>query len=222
MDNCSDDATPNVLAKYAAMPNVRVVRNRKNFRLNAYKKLFAMTRGQFVIEVDDDILRFPSGFDRIFIDYFSSYPDYGYLALNVEQNEKTNGAKPSSDCYVEDERDGRIVEEGPAGGWCTAFRRIHYLMARPILSFMSFSMARPEDGVLMCIMKKLFRKRIGVIKGATCLHAVGPVYAREYGLLKREREKYEAGSLRELADQYRETDADARGNAVGANGASAR
>ena len=202
MDNCSDDATPDVLAGYADLPNVRIVRNDRNLRLNAYKKLFAMARGRIIIEVDDDILQFPQGFDKIFLDYFKAYPDYGYLALNVIQNELTNGAKPPQSNYHDDVRGDRVVEEGPAGGWCTAFRRIHYSFARPLLAFMSFSMARPEDGVMMGVIGKLFRKRIGIVKNALCLHATGPAYAEKYGLLKREKEKYVAGGLPELAQRF--------------------
>ena len=202
MDNCSSDTTPEILSKYAAMPNVRVVCNKKNMRLNAYKKLFSMARGRFVIEVDDDILQFPPRFDKTFLEYFEAYPDYGYLALNVVQNEKTSGAKPDSSCYADDVRGEKIVEEGPVGGWCSAFRRIHYWLASPLVAFMSLSMARPEDGVLSGIVGKIFRKRMGIIKNAVCLHATGPEYARMYGLLGREKEKYIAGSMPEMAVKF--------------------
>lgn len=202
MDNCSTDATPEILSKYASMPDVRVFRNNKNLRLNAYKKLFRMARGKFVLEVDDDILQFPKGFDKIFLEYFEAYPDYGYLALNVIQNEKTNGAKPDSTCYQDDIRGDKVVEEGPVGGWCAAFRRIHYQIVSPLISFLPLSMARGEDGILAGIVEKIFRKRTGIIKNAVCLHANGPAYAREYGLLSREREKYLAGNLPEIAAQF--------------------
>ena len=202
MDNSSSDSTPEILSKYSGEPSVRVVRNSKNLRLNAYKKLFSMARGRIVIEVDDDILRFPAGFDKTMLEYFEAFPDYGYLALNVVQNEKTNGAKPDSSCYKDDVRGDRIVEEGPAGGWCTGFRRKYYRLVSPLLAFMSFSMARPEDGVLSGIIGKIFRKRIGIVKNAVCLHAVGPAYAREYGLAGREKEKYMAGNLPEMAARF--------------------
>ena len=63
-------------------------------------------------------------------------------------------------------------------------------------------MARPEDGVLSGIMSKIFHKRMGIIKNAVCLHAVGPEYAKEFGLVKREWEKYMAGSLPEMAAKF--------------------
>jgi len=202
MDNASTDETPLILDSYEGRAETRIVRNRKNVRLNAYKKLFAMARGRLVIEVDDDVLRFPANFDRTFVDYFARYPDYGYLALNVEQNEKTSGAKPDASCYHEDRRGDMVIEEGPAGGWCAAFRRWHYRPFVPLIHFIDFSMSRVEDGFLCGLIGKIWRKRIGIIRSATCLHATGPAYAREYGLLRREHEKYMVGGLPDLADSY--------------------
>lgn len=202
MDNCSDDSTPQILGKYTSLPNVKIVRNRKNLRLNAYKKLFPMARGRYIIEVDDDILRFPKGFDKTLVDYIEKFSDYGFLALNVEQNDKTDGAKPRGDCYHDDIRDDMTVEEGPTGGWCTIFRRWHYQMIRPILAIRKFTMAQTEDGALAAWIMTIFRKRIGLIKNAVCLHATGPAYAAEFGLTKREFEKYMMGGRPDLAQKF--------------------
>ena len=163
MDNCSTDATPEILSRYASLPDVRVIRNRKNLRLNAYKKLFLLARGRIVVEVDDDVLRFPRGFDKTFLDYFAAYPDYGYLALNVVQDGKTNGAKPDPSHYKDDVRGDKVVAEGPVGGWCAAFYRWHYRFVSPLLWFSGFSMTRVEDGFLMGMTEKVFHKRHGII-----------------------------------------------------------
>ena len=203
MDNFSDDATPMVLRRYSVMPGVRIVRNKKNLRLNGYKKLFGMAKGRVIIEVDDDVLRFPKDFDKLMLDYLEAFSDYGYLALNVEQNEKTNGAKPDASCYKEDARDGKVVEEGPVGGWCAAFYRWHYRLVSPLLWFSGFSMVRGEDGFLMGMTKKIFRKRHGIIKNAVCLHAAGPTYAREFGLQKVAQEKYKAVGMKNMAEAYK-------------------
>lgn len=203
MDNGSTDSTPEVLARYADKPGVRVVRNVKNEALEAYKKLFAMARGRIMVEVDDDVLAFPKGFDQTFIDYFVAFPDYGYLGLNVVQNEKTDGAKGSPSQYKEDIRGTKVVEEGPVGGWCSAFRRRHYLLFKPFLCFFKFSMRRPEDGTLMGFIKVVLRKRIGLIRNAICLHATGPAYSREAGLLDRDIEKYQIGDSPEIAEKYK-------------------
>ena len=67
---------------------------------------------------------------------------------------------------------------------------------------MPFSMARPEDGVLSGVIGKIFRKRLGIIKNAMCLHAVGSVYAKEFGLQRREKEKYIAGNMPDFVAQF--------------------
>ena len=63
------------------------------------------------------------------------------------------------------------------------------------------SMTNPEDSGMMGFIGKFFRGRIGIIKNALCLHATGPAYAEKRGLLKREKEKYVAGRLPELAQR---------------------
>lgn len=208
MDNGSTDETPAILARYAVRPDVRVVTLPQNTGLAGYKRLFGMARGRIMIEVDDDILRFPKDFDRTLVDYLDALPDYGYLALNVVQDELTDGAKPSADHYRDDVRGGRVVEEGPTGGWCSAFRRRHYRLFRPLINMLHLSMARCEDGVLMACMQKILRKRIGLVKNAVCLHATGRAYAEKYGLLKREVEKYTIGELPEMAERFKDTPAE--------------
>ena len=202
MDNGSKDETVGIIGQYAARPDVRVVRNATNEGLEAYKKLFSLARGRLMIEVDDDVLAFPAAFDKTFLRYFKAYPDYGYLGLNVVQNGKTTGAKAPADRYREDRRGVFVVEEGPVGGWCSAFKRRHYLLFRPLLRFFKFSMRRGEDGTLMGFIQKVLRKRIGLIQNAVCFHATGPVYSQEARLIDRDIEKYRIGGLPDMAEKY--------------------
>ena len=64
--------------------------------------------------------------DKIFITYLSKFKKFGYLALDVIQNEFTTGAKHASSKYTEIRHGDLIVEKGPTGGWCTGFRRKDY------------------------------------------------------------------------------------------------
>ena len=195
MDNASTDGTKDVLKEFESHPNVRIVLNHKNLRLNAYKPLFGLARGRYMVDLDDDILEFPRDFDKLFLDYFKAFPDYGFLCLNVVQNDKTLGHKPEPECYTEDRRGEKIVEEGPCGGWCAAFRRSHYNLFKFFFNRMNLSISRVEGGVLSGFLHVVLRRRQGVIKEAVCLHATGPYYAEQFGLLKREQEKYEAAGL---------------------------
>ena len=201
MDNCSTDGTQEVLERYHAFPEVRIVRNKKNYRFAAYKRLFYMARGKVIIDVDDDILEFPKNFDQILVDYLNVYSDYGFLACNVVQNEKTDGSRPRDAHYVEDRRGEMVVEEGPTGGWCSAFRRKDYLWIKLLIFLFRMDARTPEDAYIASLCYRL-GKRIGIIKHALCFHASGPVYARENNHLDREIEKFRAGGNPDEALKY--------------------
>lgn len=202
MDNGSTDRTAEILSKYEKCPTVRVIRNKENLGLNAYKKLFSKARGRIIIEVDDDILGFPARFDETIVDYLDALPDFGFLALNVLQDGKTDGAKPDSEYYHDVVRGNRVVEEGPTGGWCSGFRRKHYLLLKYVWLFFNVDFKVSEDSYIASLCYRL-KKRIGLIKNHVCFHACGPVYAKEFGLLHREIEKYEASKLEELVKRNR-------------------
>lgn len=202
MDNASLDETKEVLRGYAHLENVRIVLNENNMRLNAYKPLFGMAKGKYIVDLDDDIIEFPPCFDKIIVEYFEAFPDYGFICLNVVQNEKTNGHKPGPECYKLDVRGDKVMEEGPVGGWCAAFRRRHFRLFRIFFNMLNLSISRVEDGVLSGFLHVLLRKRQGVIRDAVCLHATGPYYAERFGLLQREKEKYEAAGLMKEAREF--------------------
>jgi glycosyltransferase involved in cell wall biosynthesis len=90
LDNGSTDATSEVLRRYSSHKHVRMLSVPKHLGLEAYKQLFAAARGELVVTVDDDVLAFPHGIDHIFESYMRTYTDFGYLALNVVQDEFTN------------------------------------------------------------------------------------------------------------------------------------
>lgn len=201
MDNASTDHTPEVLSKFKCYPDVRIVRNKRNLRFAAYKRLFFHARGKIIIDVDDDILSFPKDFDKTLFEYMEVYRDYGFLACNVIQNDKTDGARPRNATYVEDRRGDMVVEEGPTGGWCSAFRRRDYLLIKLLIFFFKMNARTPEDAYIASLCMRL-HKRMGLIKNAVVFHACGPVYSRENNYLDRDIEKHLAGESFELARLY--------------------
>ena len=203
IDNGSTDDTRSVLEEYRDHPEVTILYNGKNEHFATYKKLFPMLKADILVDVDDDVIEFPSHFDRTLLEYMDVYRDYGFLALNVVVDNKTTGARPTTP-YVDDVRfaSGRkmVVEEGQAGGWCAAFRRKHYRLIRPFFNFLVMSthfngriggVVWMEDAVINGFVRRFFHKRVGIIRDAVCLHADSPYYAKKYGLVKREMEKYE-------------------------------
>jgi glycosyltransferase involved in cell wall biosynthesis len=203
MDNGSTDKTPEILRGYQEKSFIRVITRDKNYGLPAYKKLFKLAQGDYIVVVDDDVLEFPKCVDRIFTEYFQRFPDYGFLALNVVQNEYTNGAKPGPESYIADTRDGKTVERGPTGGWCACFRKSNYQKLWLPLLIYPLSMKRPEDGFISRNFKRKLNLESGIIRDHSCFHACGPHYARVYGHLDREIQKYAESGLSSFVDEYK-------------------
>lgn len=162
-----------------------------------------MAKGEYVVIFDDDVLEFPQGLDDIFSDYMTTFPNYGFLALNVVQDEFTKGAKPGMEHYVEDSRDGKIIESGPAGGWCACFRKRDYNKIMFKFIFTHLSMKKSQDGVLTNLFYSKLKLKYGIIKNAICFHACGPYYAKQYGHMDHEIAKYINNGLDSIADEYK-------------------
>lgn len=204
MDNGSTDGTAQVLAAYEHKPGFKVIRRKKNYGLNSYKKLFNRARGTYIVVVDDDVLTFPKNIREIFESYMNGFPDFGFLALDVIQNEYTNGAKPTAEFYTELVRDGKIVQVGPAGGWCACFRKRDYRKVLLFFNLKPLSMKIGEDGLLVGLFAKWLKLKSGIIKGHYCFHAAGPHYSKEYGYLDRDIEKYRDAGLDRFVETYEE------------------
>ncbi len=202
-DNASTDGTGEYLDELASRtPRLRVVHNRVNIGLNGVAEAVKLTRGFHVINVDDDVLSFPRDWDARMAQVFDGVPRAGYLAANVVQNEKTNGSKPGSDHYaVRDFGGGAVIEEGPAGGWCSitsleVLSAIGNFPRRPGTVFFLFD----GDYAGRCLESG---RLTGVIPDVVVYHAAGPLLNAEYGYLRLCEEKYEG--CPEFADSLEET-----------------
>lgn len=204
MDNGSIDETPAFLTKYENDKRFKVVKLKKNYGLNSYKKLFGKASGEYIVVVDDDVLTFPRNIKNIFESYMNAFPDYGFLALDVIQNEHTNGAKPPPDFYTEIERDGKIIQQGPTGGWCACFRRKDYGKIKILFNLKKINMKTGEDSLLSGLFSRWLKLKSGIIKGQYCFHASGPYYSKENGYLERDIEKYKAAGLEDFAETYQD------------------
>jgi glycosyltransferase involved in cell wall biosynthesis len=193
MDKGSTDGTQDFLQQFD-----------KNYGLNAYKKLIGKAKGEYIVVVDDDVLAFPNNIKQVFADYLTTFKDFGYLALDVIQNEHTNGAKPEIEHYIEVERDGKIIQKGPTGGWCTGFRRKDYRKIKLFFNWKDMNMKASEDGILSLLFEKWLKLKSGIIKDIKCFHAAGPYYSKEYGYLDRDIEKYKLGGLDNFVEMYNE------------------
>ena len=184
-DNGSSDATAEVISRYQID---KYIRKNSNIGLELYHELFDLAQGEYLIELDDDVLDLPFGFEKKFEEYFAAFPDYGLLGLDVVQNEHTNGAKPDKSAYREDARGNLTIEEGLTGGWCLCLKRLTFEQIGKFGGLV-LNMEQSEDGVLWNRVRA-HGMRAGIIKDLKCLHACGPYFSQKYGYLERDIDKY--------------------------------
>jgi hypothetical protein len=131
-----------------------------------------------------------------------SFEDFGYLALNVVQNEFTNGARPGLEEYTQETRGEKTVLRGPTGGWCSCFRKSDYRKVHQDFLLANLTMGYGEDTFLTQHFEEQLALKSGIIRDAYCLHASGPDYAKQYGHLDREIEKYANADLASFVEDY--------------------
>jgi glycosyltransferase involved in cell wall biosynthesis len=206
IDNNSNDGTVNLLQNASENNSrIKVWYNNKNKDLNEYKKLFKKSKGQFIIIIDDDVIDFPKNFDEIMVEYMNEFIDFGFIALDVIQNEYTNGAKPEPSMYKDIEKNGKIISEGPTGGWCSIFRNKDYKKIRIQYELGGkLNMKCGEDGKLSSLFEGKLKLRHGLIKDTTCFHACGPYYSKQYGYLDRDIAKYKKSGLENFVNIYQQ------------------
>ncbi|MCX7878992.1 MAG: glycosyltransferase, partial [Ignavibacteria bacterium] len=176
-DNASNDGTAEYLESIKD-DKIQIIRSEKNIGTGAKAEAAALCKGDFIVGIDDDVLKFPQDWLLKMISAYKSVPRIGYLATDVIQNEHTTGAKPSEQHYVNKKFGDFVIQFGPAGGWCfvisrEVFRKIGNF--RNLKNRIFFS----EDGDYI---NRLKRKgyRFGILKDVKVFHATGEFYNRDY------------------------------------------
>lgn len=158
------------------------IESQTNRGLDLYTDLFAEADAEFLIELDDDVIELPWHFDKVFEDYFYFFDDYGYLGLNVIENDfiGMEHAKPEASQYIEDIRSGLVVENGPTGGWCACVRHLDYLNINGLYGIQLTG----EAGKFLSSEESQFTKKLqlrmkksGIIQDHRCLHGVKSMQA---------------------------------------------
>lgn len=198
-DNGSTDHTQEVIEKYKP---AKVIRSENNIGWELYKQLFAAAKGDYIIELDDDVLDLPEQFDKKFVDYFETFNDFGLLGLDVIRNDYTNGCKPEESLYRDvAAANGLVLQEGLVGGWCLCLRKEVFDriggFGENYLNSKLF-----EDGTLYNKIVSL-GLRAGILKGEKCFHASGPHYSQLYGYMKRDIAKYEIANFEDGVEWYK-------------------
>jgi len=125
-DNASSDGT----AEYSDSlqdPRIRVVHHPVNIGLNAYSLAFPSTSAEYLVQLDDDVIDAPAGWDRVLLDAFVRLPDVGYLATNLVNDPNDSAARHmyvvTAKEYTSAVVNGVRLKLGPTGGWCSITSR---------------------------------------------------------------------------------------------------
>jgi GT2 family glycosyltransferase len=125
-DNASKDGTAEYLRSLED-PRFRVVISEKNIGQNAYARAFKLTSAPYFIELDDDVVNAPPGWDATLLDAFLRLPNVGFLAADLEDDPHDLASKYRHHIrpheYTLVEENGVRLLRGPAGGGCAMTSR---------------------------------------------------------------------------------------------------
>ncbi len=125
-DNASTDGTTAYLESLDD-PRIRVVRSEENIGQNAYARAFRQTTSPYLIEIDDDVVNAPAGWDKMLRDAFVRLPEVGFLAADLEDDPNDEASRfrhhirPHEYTLVEE--NGVRILRGPTGGGCAITSR---------------------------------------------------------------------------------------------------
>jgi GT2 family glycosyltransferase len=130
-NNASQDGTRDYLDALSE-PRVRVVHSTENVGQNAYARAFALATQDYFVELDDDVIDAPPGWDERLLDAFQRLPRIGYLAASLVDDPNDSASqyfkhlRDERGAYTRREINGVAILEGPTGGGCTMTSRVLY------------------------------------------------------------------------------------------------
>lgn len=108
-------------------PRIQVVHSERNVGFNGYARAFRRTTAPFMVELDDDIVDAPEGWDAMLRDAFVKLPDVGFLAADLEDDPHDVASRYRHHIrpheYVESVEYGVRLLLGPAGSGCAMTSR---------------------------------------------------------------------------------------------------
>jgi GT2 family glycosyltransferase len=106
-------------------PRMTVVHAEVNVGQNAYPRAFEMTRADYLIELDDDVVDAPPAWDATLLDAYRRLPTIGFLAADLEADphDLASHYRYRIYEYTSTEVNGIRLLNGPVGGACAITSR---------------------------------------------------------------------------------------------------
>ncbi len=177
-NNASTDGTREYLDSLSD-PRISVVHWPKNIGQNAYDRAFAQTTAPYLLELDDDVIDAPQGWDATLLHALPKLPEFGFLAANLANNPHDVTAQimygRSAGLYHIEEINGFRLKIGPTGGWCGLTPRELYTRVGGFGRNRSFAFWH-EDAAYIGKVTRL-GLRAALLADLEVVHAGGPHYA---------------------------------------------
>jgi GT2 family glycosyltransferase len=132
-DNASDDETNDYLRALAGRDlRINIVHHSENIGTNAYARAVELTTSPYIVEVDDDVIEAPHGWDETLLKAFIEIPKMGYLVADLKEDPNDSAyrylkyAKEERKVFTRKEIAGFTILEGPTGGGCSMTSREIY------------------------------------------------------------------------------------------------
>lgn len=165
-------------------PRFSVVHHPANIGLNAYALACEMTSSSYLLELDDDIIDAPEGWDGQLLAAFKRLPEIGYLQAKLADDGHSPGAqyfyRERAHLYRLKELNGiRVWCDGPVGGGCTITSRELYDRVGGFRQHKKLVFWREDEAYIEDIRKLGFTT--GILDEVTVFHAGGPHYSEIVG-----------------------------------------
>lgn len=183
-------------AKARGVPLFVLGRTPQNIGMTAYRSLFRAARYPLIAQIDDDVICTTRGIAERAARLFQRFPTVKQLVADVWQDEFTTGARPPMAHYTAFDTGERLYN-GPIDGWFAVYHRsiVPLLLSLPSAPYFALGATvrarlaqRGLLGVLDCGMK--------------VFHVIGPAYAKAFGMLQFEIEKYQRLGRHDIASWY--------------------
>lgn len=196
-DNASSDGTGEFLQSLED-PRIRVMRHAENIGTNAFARAFALANGDYLIELDDDVIDAPPNWDESLLDAFRRIPKMGFLAANVIDDGKSVAAdimyRRDKHLYSPYEDNGVNLLRGPVGGWCTMTSREVYDAAGGFRESKEFKFWH-EDGLYAAAVGRAGFDA-AILADLKVFHASGPAYSKDVSVAVEKAKYYTARDRR--------------------------
>jgi GT2 family glycosyltransferase len=179
-NNGSEDGTVEYLDSLID-PRFRIVHSPENIGMNAYAQAFALTKQEYLIELDDDVVEAPHHWDETLLQAFLRLPKIGFLSASLVDDPNDSASqyikylREQQRAFTRREVNGVVILEGPTGGSCTMTSRELYKRVGGFKQNTKFIYWR-EDAAYV---KDLRRLGYGaaVLESLSIWHAGGPYYS---------------------------------------------